>query len=131
MKKYIILCGIIIVLVCFSYFENNSIVISNYNISSSRLPKSFNNFKIVQISDLHNKVFYKDNNSLTAKIKSQNPDIIVITGDIVDRRRYNEDNAIALIDSIKSIAPIYYVNGNHEALSGKFESLERYAHKKR
>ncbi|MEK6264928.1 MAG: metallophosphoesterase [Clostridium sp.] len=92
---------------------------------SDRLPKSFEKFKIVQISDLHNKVFYKDNNPLVSKITSQNPDIIVITGDLVDRRKYNESNALSFIDKIKSIAPIYYVNGNHEGWSGKFASLER------
>jgi predicted MPP superfamily phosphohydrolase len=125
LKKHIILLGIIVFLVCFSYFENNNIVISKYNIKSSTLPKGFNGFKIVQISDLHNKVFYKDNSTLVNKIKSQKPDIIVITGDLVDRRKYNEDNALAFIDKIKSIAPIYYVNGNHEGWSGKFESLEK------
>lgn len=124
-KKHIKLIVIIVFLLCFSYFENNNIVITKYSIKSDKLPKSFNNFKIVQISDLHNKIFYKDNNSLVSKIKSQNPDIIVITGDLVDRRRYNEENALSFIDKVKSIAPIYYVNGNHEGWSGKFESLEK------
>ena len=125
MKKYIILIAVIIFIVCFSYFENNSIVISKYDIKSETLPEAFNNFKIVQISDLHNKVFYKDNNTLVDKIKSQKPDIIVITGDLVDRQKYNEEIAISFIDKIKSIAPIYYVNGNHEGWAGKFESLEK------
>ncbi|MBU3191439.1 metallophosphoesterase [Clostridium bowmanii] len=124
-KKSIIFIVVIMSLVCFSYFENNNIVISKYNINSNTLPKAFNNFKIVQISDLHNKVFYKDNNTLVAKIKSQKPDIIVITGDLVDRRYYNEEKAVGLINKIKSIAPIYYVNGNHEGLSTKFASLEK------
>lgn len=124
-KKNIIIVTIIIFLGCFSYFENNDIVVSNYAVKSKTLPKGFNNFKIVQISDLHNKVFYKDNSTLTAKIKSQKPDIIVITGDLVDRRTYNEENAISFIDKIKSIAPIYYVNGNHEGLPGRFKSLEK------
>lgn len=125
LKKHIKLIAIAVFLVCFSYFENNSIVISKYDIKSETLPKAFNNFKIVQISDLHNKVFYKDNNSLVAKIKSQKPDIIVITGDLVDRRKYDEEIAISFIDKIKSIAPIYYVNGNHEGWAGKFASLEK------
>lgn len=67
----------------------------------------------------------KDNNTLVKKIKSQKPDIIVITGDLVDRRKYNEESALAFIDKIRSIAPIYYVNGNHEGWSGQFESLEK------
>lgn len=125
LKKHIKLIAIIVFLVCFSYFENNSIVISKYDVKSETLPVAFNNFKIVQISDLHNKVFYKDNNTLVAKIKSQKPDIIVITGDLVDRRKYNEENAISTINKIKDIAPIYYVNGNHEGWSGNFASLEK------
>ncbi|MGH4140787.1 metallophosphoesterase [Clostridium sp.] len=124
-KKFIIIIVIILFLGCFSYFENNNIVISKHNINSNTLPIAFNNFKIVQISDLHNKVFYKDDNTLVAKIKSQKPNIIVITGDLVDRRKYNEENALLLIDKIKSIAPIYYVNGNHEGLSSNFASLEK------
>ena len=124
-KKYTILIAIIIFLGCFSYFENNNIVISKYNIKSNNLPEVFNNFNIVQISDLHNKVFYKDNSTLVKKIKSQKPDIIVITGDLVDRRKYNEENALSFIDKISPIAPIYYVNGNHEGWSGQFESLEK------
>ena len=124
-KKYTIFIFIVLFLVCFLYFENNNIVISKYNVKSNKLPKVFDNFKIVQISDLHNKVFYKDNNSLVKKIESQKPNIIVITGDLVDKRKYNEKNALGFIDKIRSIAPIYYVNGNHEGWSGKFESLEK------
>ena len=124
-KKKSVILVVILCIVWFSYFENNAIVISNYSVKSDRLPKAFDKFKIVQVSDLHNKVFYKDNNSLVTKIRSQKPNIIVITGDLVDRRKYNENNALSFIDKIKSIAPIYYVNGNHEGWSGKFESLER------
>ena len=124
-KKYMVAIFIIIFLSCFSYFQNNSILISKYNVKSNKLASAFDNFKIVQISDLHNKVFYKDNKTLVKKIKSQNPDIIVITGDLVDKRKYNEKNALSFIDKIVPIAPIYYVNGNHEGWSGKFESLEK------
>lgn len=108
-----------------SYLENNNIVISKYMIKKNNLPKEFNNFKILQISDLHSKVFSGNNDYLVSKILSQNPDIIVITGDLIDRRKYNEEPAIALIGKIKTIAPIYYVPGNHEGWSGKFSSLER------
>ncbi|MFD3158037.1 metallophosphoesterase [Haloimpatiens sp. FM7330] len=124
-KKSTILICIIIFLLLFSYFENNSIVVSKHTIKSNKLPKKFNNFKIVQISDLHNKVFFNNNNSLVKKIKSQNPNIIVITGDLIDRRKYSEEKAMILIDKIKDIAPIYYVTGNHEGWSSKFSSLEK------
>lgn len=68
-EKYTRFISIIVLLFCFLYFENNNIVISKYNIKSNKLPKVFDNFKIFQISDLHNKVSYKDNNTLVKKNK--------------------------------------------------------------
>ncbi|KAJ49824.1 hypothetical protein BD780_001960 [Clostridium tetanomorphum] len=116
---------IFFVLIIFLYLENNNIVISKYKIRSKTLPSEFNNFKILHISDLHNKVFLYNNRGLINKIKKEKADIIVITGDLVDRRKYNEDKAISLIRKLKDIAPIYYVTGNHEGWSGKFHSLEK------
>lgn len=124
-KKYVVWPCILIFLLLFCYFENNSITVSNYIVKSTKLPKQFNNFTIVHISDLHNKVFFKNNSTLIKKIKSQNPDMIVITGDLIDRRRYNEENAMLFINKAKDIAPIYYVTGNHEGWSHKFSSLEK------
>ncbi|NRZ97951.1 metallophosphoesterase [Clostridium tetanomorphum] len=116
---------IFFVLIIFLYLENNNIVISKYKIRSKTLPSEFNNFKILHISDLHNKVFLYNNRGLINKIKKEKADIIVITGDLVDRRKYNEDKAISLIRKLKDIDPIYYVTGNHEGWSGKFHSLEK------
>lgn len=58
-------------------------------------------------------------------LKEENPDIIVITGDLVDRRRYDEDKSVKLIKGITEVAPVYFVTGNHEGWSRKFDSLER------
>nr|WP_269153858.1 metallophosphoesterase [Clostridium cochlearium] len=106
------------------YWGNNSVLVSHYFIKSSRLPSEFNGYKIVQISDLHNKVFPKNNTNLIKSIKYEKPDSIFITGELIDRRRYDEEKALMLIKELKSIAPIYYVPGNHEAWSGKFSYLE-------
>lgn len=113
----------IIVIFIFSIWQNNSIVISSFNYSSSEIPKDFDNFKIVQISDLHNKVFGKEQFKLLEKVKELSPDIIVITGDMIDRRRYNLENAMYFIDKAVKVAPIYYVSGNHEAWSYKYSEV--------
>lgn len=123
--KYGIPFIILIQLLIFLYLGNNNISISHYSIESTKLPPKFNGYKVVQISDLHNKVFPKNNKKLIGSIKSQKPDVIFITGDIIDRRRYDEEKALMLIKEIKSIAPIYYVPGNHETWSGRFLSLEK------
>ncbi len=123
-KMLIIIILFITVFCIFSIWQNNSIVTSNFNYSSSEVPKDFDGFKIVQISDLHNKVFGKEQDKLLEKVANISPDIIVVTGDIVDRRRYNLENAMYFVNEALKIAPIYYVSGNHEAWSGKYYEVK-------
>ncbi|MEW9097287.1 MAG: metallophosphoesterase [Clostridiaceae bacterium] len=124
MKKIILVLLIIILMSLILYFQNNSIVITKHKIKSRKIPKEFNNIKLLHLSDLHSKVFGKNNKQIINKINKEQPDIIVITGDFIDRRNYNEEKAMLLIHGIKDIAPIYYVTGNHEGWSNKFSSLE-------
>ena len=98
----------------FLYWQNNGIVITKHYYKNKKIPKNFRGFKIAQISDLQNKMFYNNQSSIINKLKSQNPDIIVITGDILDSNRTNVNNAYVFIDKAINIAPIYYVSGNHE-----------------
>ncbi|MDY6226924.1 MAG: metallophosphoesterase [Clostridium sp.] len=123
MKILIIIVLFVVAFCIFCIWQNNSIVISSFNYSSYEVQKDFDNFNIVQISDLHNKVFGKEQDPLLKKVKSLSPDIIVITGDLVDRRRYNLENAMYFIDKAIKIAPIYYVSGNHEAWSYKYSEV--------
>lgn len=123
-KEMIILALLIIGCIVFSIWQNNSIVISSFNYNSDIVPEEFNNFKIVHISDLHNKVFGKEQDKLIEKVEDLEPDIIVITGDLIDRRRYNLEKSMYFINSAVNIAPIYYVSGNHEAWSGRFREIE-------
>ena len=117
--KYSIL--FISALFAFFAWQNNDMVITEHNYTNDKLPNKFNGFKILQISDLHNKNFC---GKLTNKIKEISPDIIVITGDLIDRRRTNLNNAIELIEEIVKIAPTYYVSGNHEQLSQHYVKLK-------
>lgn len=120
--KYFI---ILIIAVLFFNYQNNSIVVNNINLEFDKLPQGFDGLKLVQISDLHNKEFGKNQSRLTAKIKRAEPELILITGDLIDSKKYDEKPALELIEQISKIAPVYYVAGNHEFLSGKFESLEK------
>ncbi|WP_058486519.1 metallophosphoesterase [Defluviitalea phaphyphila] len=105
----------------FFYWQNNDIVITEYDYINSKLPKEFDEYKIVQVSDLHNKNYH---GRLVKKIININPNIIVITGDLIDRRNTKIDVALNFIEEINDIAPIYYVSGNHEQLSNKYEFLK-------
>ncbi|SDK91364.1 hypothetical protein SAMN05660472_02235 [Natronincola ferrireducens] len=112
-------------LVLFLYFQNNMITTREITIQSYKLPQVFENYKIVHLTDLHGKSFGKEQKTLVKKIKKAQPDLIVFTGDLVDSRRYNEEHSIKLIKEITEIAPVYYVTGNHEWRSGRFETLEK------
>jgi uncharacterized protein len=111
-------------LIFFFYYQNNAVVTSEYHISSEKIPQPFDEYKIVQLSDLHSKYFGKDQSGLVTKISTLKPDIIVFTGDLIDSDRYDEKPALMLMERLVQIAPVYYVTGNHEWWSGEFKTLE-------
>ena len=79
------------------------------------LPESFEGFRIAQISDLHNNTLGKDNKKVLSILKKAKPDLIAITGDMIDSRHTDIETATALARKMVKIAPCYYVCGNHEA----------------
>ncbi len=116
---------ILILTVAYIFWGNKSLVLKKYNVSNENIPKSFNGYKIIQVSDLHNDKFGKDNIKLINMIKESKPDIITITGDVVDSRRTNINTAINFVDEAIKIAPVYYITGNHESrVTEDFEILE-------
>ncbi|MDW7659948.1 MAG: metallophosphoesterase [Bacillota bacterium] len=123
MKIKIIL--VLVILIVFSVWQNNSITTTQIEISNSQIPDAFDEFTIVQISDLHNKVFRTNQSSLLKSVIEASPDIIVITGDLVDRRKYDLDDAMLFIDGAVRIAPVYFVSGNHEAWSGEYVEISK------
>lgn len=126
-KRRKILLGIVcisVALFAFLYWQNNSITISEIKYKNDKIPESFKGYKILQISDFHNKEFGSKQNKILAKIEKINPDIIVVTGDLIDSRKMNIDIAMELINGAINIAPIYYVAGNHEARSGLYYELK-------
>ena len=111
-------------LIYFFHFQNNSIVTSEYTISSDKVPQNFNGYKIVQLSDLHSKSFGNDQSDLVNKVKKSQADLILFTGDLIDSNRYDEKSSLILMEKLVEIAPVYYVTGNHEWWSGQFNTLE-------
>lgn len=123
-KRWVFLCGIIL-LMMFFYIGNNWIEVTSYNIKIRKLPSEFEKFRIVHLSDVHNKMFGDNQMKLVSIVEEENPDIIMITGDLIDRRRYNKENAMILVRKLVKIAPVYYVTGNHEWWSGKYIDLKK------
>lgn len=121
----IILIAVIILLILFCFWQNNSIVISNTKYRNEKIPKKYHNFKIVQISDLHGHTFGKNQSRLLKKIKDLNPDIILVTGDIIDSRRYKLAPAMMFMRGAVKIAPVYYVSGNHELRDNRYDIIAK------
>lgn len=110
-------------IIFFLYYQNNHIKVRKILVESKKLPSSFDNFKILQISDLHNKSFGFENKKLINKIFKINPDILVITGDLVDRNKYKLDVAIKFIEKLENNFPIYYCPGNHEFVTKDYHNI--------
>jgi predicted MPP superfamily phosphohydrolase len=118
------ICIAVIALVAFSYYENNAIGITRFQINSAKLPDGFDTYRIVHLTDLHNKLFGKGQRRLVGKVSKLQPDLIVFTGDLVDSRRYYEEAGPLLMRELTKLAPVYYVTGNHEFDSKKFKPLK-------
>ncbi|MED2839984.1 metallophosphoesterase [Bacillus wiedmannii] len=124
-KRIILVIGILVSFSIFLYVQNNLISITEVKITSNKIPSSFKGFKILQISDLHNKKFGDSQETLIQKVKIINPDIIAITGDLIDSKSYDPEVSMELIRELVKKYPVYFVTGNHEKWSGKYNDLEK------
>ena len=126
-RKIIIVVSLLLIAIfsCVLIYEDKNIELNTYDITSEALSSEFDGYRIAHISDFHNAVFGKDNSKLIDMLKDAEPDIIAITGDIIDSRRTDIDISFAFVEQILRIAPCYYVTGNHEArVSGEYALLK-------
>lgn len=121
--RAVIIALFIGVIMLFFIWQNNDIIVTQVNYTNTKISKEFEGYTIAHISDLHNKGFGNNQKNLLKKIQGTSPDIIVITGDLIDRRKYDLDTAMVFIHGAMDIAPVYYVSGNHEAWSGDYENI--------
>ncbi len=128
MKIFSVRTAIILILLVllgiFLYFENTTLSSSHYIYESELVSADFDGFKIVQVSDFHQREYGKDNKKLLNLVKSENPDIIVITGDMVSCTDKNFDIAVEFADKLADIAPTYYSSGNHEMWGQYFPFMD-------
>jgi len=112
------------VLLCISTLIASShwLQVTSIEVKDPDLPEVFDGFKIVHLSDLHGAQFGEDNSRLLKKVRAQQPDIIVLTGDFLDSDTGADDND-ALIKALPLIAPTYFVSGNHDVVSEDFEKF--------
>lgn len=117
-KKVFLMISIIILLSLFFYVQNNYLAISQYMVKHRKIPSALDGYKIVQVSDLHNKRFGAHQKKLLHKIQKCKPNLIVVTGDLVDSNKTDFSVALEFIQGAVKLAPVYYVTGNHEVWLG-------------
>lgn len=119
-----ILTTILLILIIYTIWSNSALMVSTVNISSDRIPSVFSNFRIAQVSDLHNTEFGEGNTKLIEILSKLKPDIIVITGDVIDARHTDIEIALDFVKGAVPIAPVYYVTGNHKANCSQYDQLK-------
>ena len=126
-KKFIFLAvaaAVLVALVIWIAWGNTALELNTYTISSSKLPQSFDGYRIAHVSDLHNTEMGKDNEKLLVMLRDADPDMIAITGDLIDSRNTDIEVALQFIREAVKIAPCYYVTGNHEARVNEYGELK-------
>lgn len=101
-----------VLLIWIILYDSNHFVVKKHTVTDSRIKKDC---KAVVLSDLHNKQYGKNNGALLAAIRGQQPDFILIAGDILTAKKNAcMDPAVRLIGELAKQYPVYYGNGNHE-----------------
>ena len=108
-KKTIYVIVILLFLIAL-YNSRNALTTTYYTLLSSTI----SSLRIVQLTDLHNSEFGEDNARLVSSVRDQSPDLILLTGDLLNSDEQCTDIATDLIAKLCDIAPVYFSNGNHE-----------------
>lgn len=115
-----ILIFITLILLYSRYIEPNNLIIKEYKIENELIPNSFDGIKIIHFSDVHygSTVDQKYLTKIVKLINAQNPDIVIFTGDFLDKRKKITDDDLKKIknelNNIKSTLGNYVVSGNHD-----------------
>ena len=129
MRKHLFFRIIILLLIISAaiiYDSNTRPVLTEYEVSSPTLPESFDGFTIVQLSDIHGGLSEKINGKIVEMTAEVQPDIIAITGDMVDAGT-DMEIVDSMLAGLSEIAPVYFVSGNHEWAAGRIDKLAELA----
>ena len=87
--------------------------VTHTQVPVSGLPQGFEGMRVVHLSDLHGHQYGEDHQDLLEQIAAQSPELIALTGDIIDQAS-QRGTLPALARGLSAIAPTYFVTGNHE-----------------
>ena len=114
-RFWVILFVVLLILLCYGLY--NPLEVTHYSITDDSLPSELDGYKILQISDFHSALFGEGQQDIIKMIREEEADLILLTGDIMDKRDTDLDNVRLLLEGIEGLAPIYAVTGNHELIN--------------
>ncbi|ANU09825.1 metallophosphoesterase ykuE [Planococcus antarcticus DSM 14505] len=123
MKKLTVFILIVLLIWSGIWISNKWVQTTEYTVTSEKLPEAFDGTRIVQVSDLHNATFGRNQSSLIEKVEAAGPDAIFLTGDLVDSNRYDLGASLVLVDALVEMSSVYYVTGNHEVASNQVAEI--------
>lgn len=106
----LVIPGLLAAVILFFYIQSLFLRVENYTVQAHVAEP----IRIVHLSDLHNREFGKNNEKLAAAVAAQEPDLIFMSGDMINRDDSDTETVTVLISDLSSVAPIYYGYGNHE-----------------
>lgn len=107
--------GIILVYIIYVFLQNNWLEVERIEVKIDGLPKELAGFKIAQIADVHMPTTGSNLNKLIDKLEREKPDLIVLTGDLIDKRAKIDNLLLGdFCQDLTKIAETYAVTGNHE-----------------
>ena len=109
MRKWIIFLLILGLLAAWVLWANVAVEVNEWTVEG---PAEFEGLRIAQVSDLHNTAHWR---GAVEALQKAEPDIIVLTGDLIDSRNTDVERALEFVREAVQIAPCYYVTGNHES----------------
>ena len=116
-----IACAVAVVVVCCALYGFTDgwkrLVIDEFTVESTKIPPAFNNYRIVQISDLHVGTYERDPavlDSVVAEVNSLDPDVILFTGDLINFRPDELNPYMRVLSKFSAKDGVYSIMGNHD-----------------
>ena len=103
-----------LLVLCIAPWLFSCLSVTSYDVGFSGLPENFDGFKIAVITDFHNDRFGKNQTKLIKPVLEQNPDMVVLVGDTLDKGDRDIKNVRTFLAGIQGISPVYATAGNHE-----------------
>ena len=131
MRKFIVITCVIILIISglllYSRFiATSGLNVKEYKVVNDKITDEYHGLKIVHLSDIHfgSTITENDLDHLVNKVNELNPDIVVITGDIIDERiSYDKNILIDYLKKIQSKLGKFAISGNHDLPLDDFNSI--------